>query len=60
MGVVSTNKMTIEKSKSCTIEFLLSFYTHKLSIGEDIDEVYMTINNVIFFMMNCDIFSLEK
>ena len=47
MGVVSTNQMTIEKCKSCMIEFLLSLYTHKLSIGEDIDEVYMTVKNVI-------------
>ena len=50
MGVVSTNKMTIEKCKSCRVEFLLSFYTHKLSIGEDIDEVYMTVKNVISFL----------
>ena len=47
MGVVSTNKMTIEKCNSCKIEFLLSVYTHKLSIGEYTDEVYMTVKNVI-------------
>ena len=53
MGVVSTNKMTIKKCKSSTIEFLLSFYTHKLSIGEDIDEAYMSVKNAIsFFIMN--------
>ena len=60
MGVVSTDKITIEKCKSCTIEFLLSFYTHKLSIGEDIDEVYMTIKNVIFFYDELQYFFLGK
>ena len=50
MGVVSTNKMTIEKCKAYRTEFLLFFYTHKISIGEDIYEVYMTVKNVIYLL----------